>query len=173
MGPPRRASSVDRHSSRDAAPPPAQVFTRGRQGLVKTRPQSTQNRRAASMDPSHRNHQRSNRSSSKDPRSNSRTKRSTMSHTSVDIMSHAMSSDISEGDHSIYSAPALTPKKGDYSEHREPSSSRTSPSVIKQQHHQQQLNKRELTPERSIDIQKQHSRMTRKVVDGTFGCLEQ
>uniref|UniRef100_A0A7S3LEH1 Armadillo repeat-containing protein 8 n=1 Tax=Amphora coffeiformis TaxID=265554 RepID=A0A7S3LEH1_9STRA len=163
MGPPRRPPSVDRHSPRDAAPPPTQVFTRGRHGVVKTRTQTNRNRRAASMDPSRRNQQRSNRSRA--PRSQSTSKRTTMSHVSVENMSYAMSSDISEGDYSNYSAPALTPKKEDssysYSERREPSSSRTSPSVIKQQ----QLNKRDLSPERSIDMQKQHSRTTRKVVD--------
>ena len=164
MGPPRRPPSVDRNSTRDAAPPPSQVFTRGRHGVVKTRPKpvkTAKNRRSTSMDPSRRNPRSSNRPSTA-PRPRSTGKRSIVS---VDNLSYALSDVGSEGDHSIYSAPALTPKKGDYPENREPSSSRTSsPSVIKQQ----QYNKRDSSPERSVDIQKQHSRTTRKIVDGTL-----
>lgn len=162
-GPPRRPTSVDKHSSKDAAPPPSQVFTRGRHGVVKTRPQNDQKRRSTSMDPSRRQQRSTRTNSTPRYKSTTRTQRATLSHVSIDNMSYGMSSDVSEGDHSIYSAPAPTPKKGDYPERREPSSSRTSPSMNKQQN----FNKRELSPERSIDIQKQHSRMTRKTVDGT------
>ena len=162
MGP-RRPHSGDRNTSRDVAPPPTQVFTRGRTGVVKTRPQMEQQqvRRSTSMDPSNRR-SRTKSKSKKAPRYPS--KRSSQSHVSVEIMSYADSLDISE-DQSIHSAPSPVPRrKRDHLERREPStSSRTSPSVSKQQ----QFNKRDLSPDRSIDIQKQHVRTTRKIVEGT------
>ena len=171
MGP-RRPHSVDRSTTRDVAPPPTQVFTRGRTGVVKTRPQMEQElRRSTSMDPSHRH--RSNIKAPRYPPSTS-SKRSGQSLVSVEVMSYTDSVDISE-DHSIHSAPSPVPRrKRDHLERREPTttSSRTSsqsPSVSKQQ---QYNNKRDLSPDRSIDIQKQHVRTTRKIIDGTFGSFK-
>lgn len=169
MGPRRPHSGDIRSTSRnDVAPPPTQVFTRGRTGVVKTRPQMNQQlRRSTSMDPSHRR-PRHPSSKSKAPRHPSASKRSsTQSHMSVEIMSYA-DSVVSE-DQSIHSAPSPVPRrKRDHLERREPStsSSRTSPSPSVNK--PQQFNKRDLSPDRSIDIQKQHQRTTRKIVEGTF-----
>jgi hypothetical protein len=168
MGPPRR-HSLDRSTSMTGvAPPPTQVFTRGRTGSVKTRPQMAQRaaqRRATSMDPS----SRSRKTRPRYPSSVS--KRSMTSHVSMDNLSYAAASDLSE-DHSVHSAPSVPPsparknRTADYlpSERREPTSSRASPSIMKPQHH---LGKqRDLSPDRSIDVQKQHVRTTRKIVEG-------
>lgn len=179
MGP-RRPHSVDRLSSRDGAPPPTQVFTRGRTGLVKTKPQSDASRRSTSVGPSSCSH---SRTSSRKPTKSSRYppstagnhgKRQINSHISVESsMSYAMSSDITE-DHSIHSAPSPgRRRKGDFPERREPTSSRPSPPTVTKhhhhQHHHQLINKRDLSPDRSIDIQKQHVRTTRKIVEGKKG----
>lgn len=155
MGP-RRPNSVDRHTTRDVNPPATQVFTRGRTGVVKTRPQSDQARRSTSMDPSVRH-----RTNSKAPRYPSGGK-TIQSNVSMDNISYGIVSDMSE-DHSIHSAPSpIRRRKGDLPERREPASSRSSPTSSKQQ----QFIKRDLSPDRSIDIQKQHVRTTRKIVEG-------
>ena len=163
MGPRRPHTGDSRSTNRDVAPPPTQVFTRGRTGVVKTRPQMDQQlRRSTSMDSNSSSHRR--RSTSQASRYPPSSKRSTQSHVSVEVMSFADSLDISE-DQSAYSAPSpVTRRKGERPERREPSSSRASPSVTKPQ---QFGSKRDLSPERSIDIQKQHVRTTRKIVDGT------
>jgi hypothetical protein len=165
MGPPRR-HSLDRSTTMTGiAPPPTQVFTRGRTGSVKTRPQQrAAQRRATSMDPTSRSRQTRPRYPSK---------RSVTSHVSIDNMSYAAASDLSE-DHSVHSAPSVPPSpvRRDRSDHtpdrRDPSASRASPSIMKQQH---TLGKREISPDRTIDIQKQHVRTTRKIVEGRFSSV--
>ena len=182
--------------SRESVPPPTQVFTRGRTGVVTTK---RSDRRASSMEPTHYRHpppapqrggtgKQRNQSRYSQKQQASQVRASAPSHASIGSASFGDSADNVSEDHSISSAPTPASLHRGRSvdsarrvasdgsvEGREPSSSRGTPAAkssfaIHSNHStgtpMNPTGRRELSPDRSMDIQKQHVRTTRKIVEG-------